>query len=118
MANPLPTVTPYLYYLDVDAALGWLTRAFGWTETSRANGPDGRPFHAELAVGSDGALLMGCPGPNYRNPKQLGQTTQSLYVRVSNVDEVFARATAAGAKVIEAPADQEYGDRRCGVEDC
>ena len=118
MANALPTVTPYLYYSDVGAAISWLTRAFGWTETSRASGADGQPFHAELAVASDAAILIGCPGPGYRNPRQLGQTTQSLYMRVSNVDEIFARASAAGAAIIEVPADQVYGDRRCGVEDC
>jgi hypothetical protein len=36
----------------------------------------------------------------------------------THVDALFARATSAGAKVIEPPSDQEYGDRRCAVEDC
>lgn len=118
MSNTRPRITPYLYYGDLARALSWLTQAFGWKEKMRANGPDGNPFHAELIVGTDGALMMGCPGPEYRNPRDLGQVTQSLYVRVDDLDALFARATKAGAKVIEAPADQEYGDRRCAVEDC
>ena len=47
----------------------------------------------------------------------LGGSTQSLYVRVENVDAMFERAVSAGAVVLEQPADQPYGDRRCGLED-
>jgi uncharacterized glyoxalase superfamily protein PhnB len=43
--------------------------------------------------------------------------TQNLYVRVDGLDEHFARAVAAGATVLEQPADQPYGDRRYGVTD-
>ena len=118
MTTAVPRITPYLYYSDLGAAVGWLIQAFGWQEKMRANGADGKPFHAELIVGTDGVLMMGSPGPKYRNPKDLGHVTQSLYVRVDDVDALFARATSAGAKVIEPPADQEYGDRRCAVEDC
>jgi uncharacterized glyoxalase superfamily protein PhnB len=118
MTSALPRITPYLYYRDLDRALGWLAQAFGWQEKMRASGPDGKPFHAELVVGTDGALMVGCPGPDYRNPKDVGHVTQSLYVRVDDVDALFARATEAGATVIEKPADQDYGDRRCAVEDC
>jgi PhnB protein len=112
-----PRITPYLYYRELERAIGWLIQTFGWWEKSRVNGPDGRPFHAELGVGTDGVLMMGYPGPEYRNPKDVGHATQGLYVRVDDVDALFARATKAGAKVIEAPKDQEYGDRRCGIED-
>jgi uncharacterized glyoxalase superfamily protein PhnB len=118
MSSPVQPVTPYLYYCDVAAALNWLAKAFGWREKTRVAGPDGRPFHAEMAVGSEGMILMGCPGALYRNPKQLGHVTQSLYVRVDNVDALFARAIEEGAVAIEQPADQEYGDRRCALEDC
>jgi uncharacterized glyoxalase superfamily protein PhnB len=118
MISAVPRITPYLYYHDLERALGWLAQAFGWREKMRASGSDGRPFHTELVVGTDGSLMMGSPGPEYRNPKELGHVTQSLYVRVDDVDPIFWRATNAGAKVIERPTDQEYGDRRCAVEDC
>lgn len=118
MSNPDLRITPYLYYRDVAAAMAWLTKAFGWQEKMRASGPDGRPFHAQMQVGPVGSIMLGCPGSDYRNPRQLGHVTQSLYVPVSDVDAIYARATAAGAVSIEPLADQEYGDRRCGVEDC
>ena len=41
----------------------------------------------------------------------------SLYVYCEDVDALFARAVAAGAKAIKPPQDQFYGDRTCTVED-
>jgi uncharacterized glyoxalase superfamily protein PhnB len=117
MTELTPRVTPYLLYEDLPAALEWLAKAFGLRERSRRAGPDGTPVHAEMTVGEDGLILMGCPGPHYRNPKRLGQATQNLYVRVENIDKHFERAVQAGAVVLEKPADQPYGDRRYGVED-
>jgi uncharacterized glyoxalase superfamily protein PhnB len=40
-----------------------------------------------------------------------------LYVYVSDTDKVYRRAVAAGARVLEEPSAQPYGDRRCMVED-
>ena len=65
----------------------------------------------------DGVVMMGSPGGNFRNPKHLGQVTQSLYVYVDDVDAHCARAREAGAEIIEEPADQPYGDRRYGACD-
>ena len=57
------------------------------------------------------------PGPKYRNPKRLGQATQNLYVYVDDVDKHFEQAKEAGAKILQEPKDQVYGDRSYGVED-
>ena len=40
-----------------------------------------------------------------------------LYVYCDDVDAVYARATAAGAKTIKPLQDQFYGDRTCVLED-
>ena len=117
MADPTPRVTPYLLYEDLPGALDWLAKAFGFRETLRMAGPDGKPVHAEMRLGEDGVILMGWPGPQYRNPRRLGQATQNLYVRIEDIDNHFDRAVKAGAVVLEKPADQNYGDRRYGVED-
>jgi len=111
-----PRVTPYLYYQDVAAALRFLADAFGFREKLRMPGPDGKIAHAEMTLG-DGLVMMGCPGEEYQNPKRLGQTTQSLYVYVDDVDAHCARAKKAGARIVDEPADQFYGDRRYGAED-
>lgn len=110
-------ITPYLYYRDVDRALKFLAMAFGFRRYgARILGPDGKTHHAAMKVGDD-VIMMGRPPSVYRNPKQLGQATQSLYVNVNDVDRHFRRAKKAGATVIEEPADTEYGHRRYGVTD-
>ena len=118
-ANPpddMLRITPYLYYEDVAKALEWLARAFGFRERLRMPGPDGAIAHAEMEL-ADGVIMLGRPGPEYRSPKRLGQATQSLYVYVDDVEKHFRVASDAGAKILEQPKDQFYGDRRYGAED-
>ena len=118
-ANPpqnMPRVTPYLLYEDVDGALQWLSRAFGFRERMRIAGPDGKVTHAEMEL-ADGVVMMGHPGPQYRNPKRLGHATQSLYVYVEDVDKHFEHAKKAGARILAELENQFYGDRRYGAED-
>ncbi len=110
-------ITPYLLYEDVGAALRFLAKAFGFRRYgTQVKGSDGRINHAAMKLGTE-LIMMGCPGTGYRNPKQLGQATQSLYVTVRGVDKHFLRARKAGARVLEEPADTEYGHRRYGVTD-
>jgi PhnB protein len=118
-ANPpenMPRISPYLYYEDVASALAWLSRAFGLRERMRMPGPDGGIAHAEMEF-ADGVVMMGHPGPDYKNPKRLGAATQSLYIYTDEVDKHFRRAKEAGAKILSEPADQFYGDRRYAAED-
>jgi uncharacterized glyoxalase superfamily protein PhnB len=110
-------ITPYLLYADVGAALKFLNKAFGFRRTgAQMRGPNGKISHAAMKLGDD-LVMMGCPPSGYRNPKQLGHHTQSLYVNVENVDKHFERARKAGATILEVPADTEYGHRRYGAED-
>jgi PhnB protein len=114
VANPpenTPRVAPYILYEDVASALEWLAKAFGFRERMRIPGPDGKVNHAEMEL-ADGVFMMGCPGPEYQNPKRIGHVTQEMYVYVDDVDEHFDRAKGAGATILEEPEDQFYGDRR------
>ena len=111
-----PRITPYLLYENVSSAIDWLASAFGFVERMRVPGPDGKTAHAEMRL-ADGVIMMGCPGPEYQNPKRLGHVTQNLYVYVDDVDAHFERAKKAGAKILEEPKDQFYGDRRYGAVD-
>ena len=112
----MPRITPYLLYEDVEGALTWLSKAFGFRERLRVPGPEGKLTHAEMEL-DDGVIMMGWPGPDYRNPKQLGQVTHHVYIYVNDVDQHFAQAESVGATILEPPEDQFYGDRRYGSED-
>ncbi len=110
-------ITPYLLYEDVGSALKFLSKAFGFRKHGRTmSGPDGKLNHAAMKLGDD-VLMMGYPGSKYKNPRRLGQATQSLYINVDNVDKHFERARKAGATILEEPKDTFYGHRRYGAED-
>ena len=110
-------ITPYLYYRDVDRAMTFLSKAFGFKALgARMRDASGRTNHAAMKLGA-GVVMMGRPGAAYRNPKSLGQATQCLYVSVANADALYDRARRAGALGLAEPADTEYGHRRCGVKD-
>jgi PhnB protein len=113
------TVMPYLLYNDVRKALAWLGKAFGFLELGeRFEAEDGTIQHAAIVTRQGGdAIMMGCPGPKYKNPKKLGTATQMLYIYVDDVDKHFARAKKLKPKVINKLEDTFYGDRRYGVED-
>ena len=110
----MQTVTPYLLYEDVAAAIDWLSRAFGFEETLRFADDDGTVTHAELALG-DGVVYLGHPGPDYRSPKRVGASSHLVHVYVEDVDAHHARAVEAGApsELVDTP----YGDSRYDAED-
>jgi PhnB protein len=109
-------VTPYLLYEDVAGALDWLGRAFGFRESLRFQDDAGAITHAEMEL-DGGEIMLGHPGPDYRNPRRLGETTQLVHVYVDDVDAHFEKAREAGAEIVSEPKDQEYGDRRYDAKD-
>ena len=111
------SITPYLYYEDVAGALKFLSKAFGFRKHgAQVAGPDGKLSHAAMRLGDD-LIMMGCPGPKYKSPKRLGQTTHCLYINVDDVDKHFERAKKAAATILEEPKNAPYGQRRYGAAD-
>jgi len=111
-----PRISPYLNYEDTGSMMVWLERVFGLQPRHRQTDCDGRVLHAEMTI-DDGVVMMGSPGGSFQNPRHLGHSTQSLYVYIDNVDMHCEQAKSAGAKIIEEPNTQPYGDRRYGVSD-
>jgi len=97
------TVTPFLALEGADRAIDFYARAFGAKERMRMAGPDGKIAHAELEIGDSIVMLT--------EAQHEPVTSASLYFYVPNVDEVVARAAAAGAQVAMPPADMFWGDR-------
>jgi len=112
----MPRITPYLLYEDVAAALDWLAAAFGFEEALRYADEDGTVTHAEMRL-DDGVIFMGHPGPEFKNPRHLGQATVHVHVYVDDVNAHFERAKAAGATIVMEPVEEPYGDRRYDAED-
>jgi PhnB protein len=104
-------ISPYLLYVDVPAALDFLTRAFGFREVLRAEAPDGTIQHAEMRLG-ERSIMLGYPGPGYTPPEPDVGRSVLVHMYVDDVDEVFRRAIEAGATVVNEPEDKREGDRR------
>ena len=115
--NPIPrgfrTVTPYLIAKDGPALLEFAKQAFAGEETFRTVGSAGG-LHGEVRIG-DSMLMMGggIPGKEFR----FAPNTHALHIYVEDVDAVYTKALAAGATLIDAPRDQEYGERSASVMD-
>jgi uncharacterized glyoxalase superfamily protein PhnB len=114
--HPKASIAPYLYYEDVRSAVKWLTKAFGFKITEKPVVQNGKATHAAVALG-DAVVMMGWPGPKYKNPKRSRYSAGALYVSVDDADRIFRRAKKAGGTVIEEPHETPYGARRCAFED-
>ena len=109
------SVTPYLVIHGAAKALDFYARAFGAKEKLRL--PMGeRIGHAEIVIGDSHVMLADEMAPQ-RSPRTLGGTPVSLMIYTSDVDAMFRRAIAAGAKELRPVADQFYGDRTGVLED-
>jgi PhnB protein len=115
--NDYPPLSPMLAIRDAAAAVEFYKRAFGAVEVMRLQGPDGRLEHGEFQIG-DALVMVAEEHPDYnRSPQTLGGTSVILNVYVPDVDALFERAVAAGAKVIFPLKNQFYGDRSGRLED-
>ena len=104
----LHTVTPYLIAKPAVELIDFVKEAFGAVESFRATGSAGG-LHCEVRIG-DSVMMIG-GGPTF-DPRPA-----AIHFYVSDVDEVYSRALAAGATSLAAPSDQEYGERIAAVRD-
>jgi uncharacterized glyoxalase superfamily protein PhnB/catechol 2,3-dioxygenase-like lactoylglutathione lyase family enzyme len=104
------TVTPFFSVEDVGAFIQFLQAAFGAVLNHSMKSDDGVIRHATVRIGD--SLLMISSGTEQHPSRPL-----AMHLYVEDVDALFERATKAGARSLEAPTDQFYGDRRGGLED-
>jgi PhnB protein len=116
--DDFPRVTPYLCVEGAAAAIDFYTDVFGAVERMRMPAPDGRLGHAEVQIGNAVVMLADeWPEMGVRGPKSIGGTPVMLMVYVEDVDNVVAKAVAAGAKELRAVENRFYGDRSGEIED-
>jgi len=106
MIETTPNIFPYMRFADADAALDWLTEAFGFEQRAVHRGEDGVVQHAELTLGA--GTFMFSPGD---------PSLQGVYVAVDDLDEHYERAKAAGAEITRELEDTTYGSRGYSARD-
>ena len=112
------SLTPYLVISGAGEAIEFYKKAFGAVETVRMPGPGGRIMHAEIKIGNSMLMLADeNPEQGHMSPKSRGGATSSVMLYTDDVDSVFKKAVAAGAKADMPPADMFWGDRMGNLTD-
>jgi PhnB protein len=106
------TVSPHLTVKNAPAMIEFYTKAFGAKERRRALTPDGKVLHAEVQIG-DSVVFLNDEFPDMGSvaPASGKGTSIVLHIYVEDVDSLWQKAVAAGAKIVMPLADQFWGDR-------
>jgi uncharacterized glyoxalase superfamily protein PhnB len=100
------TINPVVHYRDLDAGARFLVEAFGFVQHEAHKADDGAIQYVELSL--DGAPLG-------LSPSSAGSMFDTgpavVYISLDEVDSMHRRAVAAGAEILMAPTDQDYGSR-------
>ena len=102
-----------VFYQDPRAALVWLEAAFGFAPSMVVSDVSGKLVHAEMRFG-DGYIIVDSEWADHiASPASVGgRNTQSVYIRLKDgLDAHCEQARAAGADIVQEPADQFYGER-------
>ncbi|GII75429.1 similarity with Glyoxalase/Bleomycin resistance protein [Sphaerisporangium rufum] len=113
---PPPQVWPTLRARDARGLIRFLVDAFGFREVV-VYGEGDVVQHAQLAWPAGGGIMLGSVRDDPDDAWALQPGTFGAYVVTDDVDALYARATAAGAKVTQEPADRSYGSREFAVLD-
>ncbi|MFG1791730.1 VOC family protein [Nocardia sp. NPDC049149] len=132
MTNPATTATtaasetaartavwPTLTFRDARAMSTFLVEAFGFRLTAlyaRDNDPS-IIEHAEMRWPLGGGIMFGSAGKNDSPFGERATGNDSVYLVCDDPDALFDRAKTAGAEVIRALRDEDYGSRGFVVRD-
>ena len=107
------TLTAYPVVADVPALNAFLGEVFGAVEKVRVVGPAGG-YHTEVQIG-DTLLFIGGGGPdlNWKGEAR----PMAFHVYVPDTDATYQRALDRGAESLQAPVNQEWGERTANVKD-
>lgn len=104
------TITPYIIIKDSKKFIKFVEDIFEGKLLHNMQTDDGTTMHAQMQIGTSKIMLSEA---SYTNPA----TPIMLYLYLEDVDEIYAKALAAGAISIMAPNDTFYGDRNAGFQD-
>ena len=111
-------VIPVLVYEDIEAAHDYLVETFGFASGGLHRLEDGTVVHAEVRMGDAPVWLHRATAEHEMgSPRHSGASHGGLSVRVPDVDAHHARSVAAGARIDQAPTNQDYGLREYAARD-
>ncbi|MGF1475830.1 MAG: VOC family protein [Geminicoccaceae bacterium] len=115
------SVIPTMRYVDAAAAIEWLCQAQGFEKHLVVPGDDGSITHAQLTI-ENGMIMVGSAredefGQMMTVPGPGGRNTQSVYIVVQDPDAHYERARRAGAEIVMAIRDEDYGGRHYSCRD-
>ncbi len=122
-------ICPTLRYVDAPKAIDWLCEAFGFERQLVVHDTEGGIAHAQLTL-SGGMVMLGTAETSVEQQRSAPSAAVSqtgsraghygdvrtpgfsgCYIVIDDIDAHFSRAKAAGAQIIMAPTDQDYGGR-------
>ncbi len=120
--KPIPvgmhSLTPYLVCRDAEDAIAFYEKAFRAVVVSRLANDNGRILNAQMKIGDSLMMLMDeFVQFAALGPKTLGGSPVTLHLQVTDVDDVFKSAVAAGASIKMPIKEEFWGDRMGIVED-
>jgi PhnB protein len=107
------TLTAYPVVSDVPALNEFLAVVFGARETFRSVGSAGG-WHTQVQIG-DTELMIGGGGEGVA--WQGAARPMAFHIYVPDTDAAYGRALERGAESLQAPAEQEWGERTANVKD-
>jgi PhnB protein len=110
LAKGYPVLSSVTVLDDCARAIDWYKKVLGARQRLRMDMPGGAVAHCELGFG-DAVLMLGSPMPPQFPPKKA-----SLAIYVKNCDATYKEALSAGARSMQEPTDQFYGDRNARFE--
>jgi PhnB protein len=111
LAKGYPVLSSITVLDQCAQAIDWYKKVLGAKQRLRMDMPGGVVAHCELGFG-DAVLMMGSAMPPQNTAKK---ACLSIYVK--DCDAIYKAAMSAGARSIQEPADQFYGDRSARFED-
>ena len=103
---------------DGFAAMDFYKEAFGAEIVYQLGTPETGLHHGEFKIGETLVYISGEAPEHHALARPDGQLSSSLLsIEVDDADAAFAKAVAAGAKVLSEPEDQFWGQRAAAVAD-
>lgn len=109
-----PPIAPHFCIAGAKEGIAFYERAFGARVGYLQETPDGRVLHADLHLPNGGVFFLCDDFPERggsRTAEAFGGAAVTIHLQLGDVDAVWSRAVAAGARVEVELADQFWGAR-------